>query len=943
MARSKRKRWVGALAGVLCLALGLPAGGEESITSPEFRRHFDRFSPEVAERLGVKNLKAASNDFAPYSSGTLLIDSGLDRGYQLFVYEDETQGMTSAIVEIDLSTLKPTGLLKIPDRGLALPGPGSVGFEFLSALDTKAHKLYLVSSRGGGLGGAANRPEILAVNLRTLEYTMNELPLPLESGAGLAAVFGMSYDTISDNLILLVPPLEGSPAFTANPVAIVGWPSSAFDGGLLPVGPEMLGPRLLRNCRRDPVNSVGLNTDKGSPIMITRQPDPEANLEMKTWVLIPCLTTPVSFSSSLIRLNHSTLFDRNATDERVIPAPPGITNWAMDQRRGRFLLVNESEGADGWVYEASSNAYIGVIQLAGTPAGKSTGFGVDEGSGRLYAFNGANGMMIAEMGQDPLPQADTFRLRPAASGWQIPIDARRNRIFLLALARPDRYEVYEVPPPTNLETKNDPDELTKQVNEEPGKTSAEYGGSATAYGVRSLLAGGVAGAVPSFGNDNLGRLVKEMNSRCGLKDREVVLASIPQTELQNSAREAKAAGVQLDNASIQDLGRPSRCDVYNEVGLGFFMLGVEEVVNSLQFGSGFEQMDQLLPEPYPSQPEKSWADFFDEELSDDTHWEYEPATCSKPAAVAGNNSERLAGPTSVSCQTPDRVSAVSEARGKREMLGDLLIEVGRTYTETSVTLDPRLGLVSKATAVVEGIKIGPITIGYVKNEARSFAKGRKGTAGTDEYRPIFAGVRGPNITGCEVRCDADAIIPALNSALSGRVEFRTLKPEPSLKAGSRGGYQAGVIKSEKQRSSDNALVGDKSSEVPAIEVIIYNDNPRLGRVRQVIQLAGVHVDSQYGIQVFDEGTPCPECTGGFELFDEFTDDFGTDEVLAETPEEPTILEKLIEKVRKVIGGVAEGIQLLLASPGEAALAATVWVLLLGPYFVWRRRRLLSNL
>lgn len=926
---------------LLMLAAIRPVLGQEPITVPVLRGYLDRFPPEVAKRIGVADLKKATSDSSVNAAGTLLFDAALDRGYQMWAYTDSDQpsGMSLALAEVDLGDYKIGRIIKIPDRGISQPGPGSVGTQYLATIDTKNHKLYFQTERGGGFLAAAVRPEIVVVDLKSFTYTMNEMPPLIENGLGAATVFGMEYDEISDTLIMVLPAFEGSPFLTGNPVALVGWRAEAFDGGVLT---GLLGPRVLRNCRRDPINAPGLNTDLSTPIMITQQPDVEANLAMKTWVFMPCMTTPVSFSSAIVRLNQPTLFDPNASDERLIPAPPGITNWAIDAKRGRMLLVNESEGSDGWVYEAATNSYIGVIQIATSPSGRSTGFGVDEGSGRLYAFNQSNGLMIAEMGQDPIPQADPYRLNPAGSSSYIPIDAIRNRVFLLPITtgRSHRYEIYEVPPPGNLETSNDPDSLTKQVREEPGKTAAQYGGSATAYGVRSLLAGGVSGAIPSFGNDSLGRVVREVNTRCGLRDREVVLASISQTELQNSAREAKAAGVQLDNASIQDLERPSRCDVYNEVGLGFALLGVEEALESLQFSSLYGRLDENLPKPYPDDPNKGYAYFTDDHIGRRTKWEYTPATCGNPTAKAGSNADRLAGPTKVTCTDPAALTASSEGRAREDQIGSLLVSVGKTYTNTKVWLDPKKGLVSEATAVVENFKIDQVTIGYIQNKGVSFAKGRSGTAGADTYQPIVAGIRGPGITGCVSRCDLDTALPMLNTALAGRAEFRVLKPDPALLKGSPGGYQAGVIKSEKQRSSDNALVGDKSSEVPALEVIIYNDNPRLGRIRQVIQLAGVHVDSQYGIQVFDEGSACLECMGQFDSFGEDFEIPGEIIAFAGDVPEPKI-KGIFELARRVIGGIAEGIQVLLANPREAAVVATVWALLLGPYIAWRRRRLLG--
>ena len=48
-------------------------------------------------------------------------------------------------------------------------------------------------------------------------------------------------------------------------------------------------------------------------------------------------------------------------------------------------------------------------------------------------------------------------------------------------------------------------------------------------------------------------------------------------------------------------------------------------------------------------------------------------------------------------------------------------------------------------------------------------------------------------------------------------------------------------------------------EIPAFEMVVYNDNPRVGRARQVYQFAGVRADSHYGIQLAGVGEACPTC------------------------------------------------------------------------------------
>src|SRR5581483_12101095 len=146
---------------------------------------------------------------------------------------------------------------------------------------------------------------------------------------------------------------------------------------------------------------------------------------------------------------------------------------------------------------------------------------------------------------------------------------KRNRVLSLpgssvgsGSAKP-AYDIISVPPPLPVPPAQDPDTRTAQVAEGAGRTVAQYGGNATAYGYRTLLSRGVAGATPSNGNGDAGDLLQGVNSACGFTDRELVFAHVSKTELSDTARFARAASVDPDAATIVDSKTPSRCDIYN--------------------------------------------------------------------------------------------------------------------------------------------------------------------------------------------------------------------------------------------------------------------------------------------------------------------------------------------------------------------------------------------
>ncbi|HEV7887400.1 MAG TPA: hypothetical protein VGO92_07570, partial [Acidimicrobiales bacterium] len=481
--------------------------------------------------------------------------------------------------------------------------------------------------------------------------------------------------------------------------------------------------------------------------------------------------------------------------------------------------------------------------------------------------------------------------------------------------------------------KEDPDSRTAQVDEAVGRTVPQYGGNASAYGLRVLFARGLSGAVPSNGNKDLGELYKSANSYCGYTDRELVLARVSKTEFSNTSRFAKAAAVEPDNATTVDLETPSRCDIYNSYK------GDAPVSMVTPFLSTTGALGDADKKGVPA------SSSINTTAGPHTKWDYKPADCSTPNGKdqAGPNTKPLVGPTSVACTKDDEITAQAESRVKPADALD--ITVTRATTSTKVSKDKAKGLVSTATARLEGVRIGDVSIGYIVNSATSFAKGRKGTAGTVFDKPQIGFVDGPGIPTCTDQCDLDAVLKALNSALAGRAEFRRVSPSDRLAQGSPGGYEAGILKSEKQQASDNSLSGDKSVEIPALEMVVYNDNANIGRARQVYQFAGVRADSHYGVQL--AGAECSTCGDAIGA----SIDVGTGVVGAAPPllndGQPLLgrvmmpSENVLRRfVRQAAAGADYSLRIIFSNPRDAMVMATVWVLLWGPFVASRRRRAL---
>ena len=242
-------------------------------------------------------------------------------------------------------------------------------------------------------------------------------------------------------------------------------------------------------------------------------------------------------------------------------------------------------------------------------------------------------------------------------------------------------------------------------------------------------------------------------------------------------------------------------------------------------------------------------------------WNPASASCSHPGTEpTSSTGDPPLGRASVSCpEDPEEFEQVLTADAFGEVGGPQLS--GGGYSKITMYRDPERGLISRVESVARGITLGipgsvtlSASISEIRSVAESWSNGRPGKDGVSRSsRTVtISGFVGPGGTRCD-QCDPQAVIDALNTAFVGRAYFRQGLHDERLYDGSEGGAQTAVQKSDAQRESDNTLTGDARSEVPALEMIIYNDTPPWGRGRQIYQFAGVKTASTYNIScVFDE-------------------------------------------------------------------------------------------
>jgi hypothetical protein len=190
--------------------------------------------------------------------------------------------------------------------------------------------------------------------------------------------------------------------------------------------------------------------------------------------------------------------------------------------------------------------------------------------------------------------------------------------------------------------------------------------------------------------------------------------------------------------------------------------------------------------------------------------------------------------------------------------------VSVAHASSSVTTSrTSAGTVTTVVSRASGIRIaGTFFIGEVYAEAVTAAHGRTGTTAVT-FRRLISDVRGPGID-CVATCDPQTVADAFNRAFSTQGRMRA--PDP-YELASRHGYQALLIKDPLLRASDMAILNDDSDTFDGLDLIVNNDGFNASttgpnaRSRIVVELAGVHAESRYGIFPVSAGGGGMQFTG----------------------------------------------------------------------------------
>jgi hypothetical protein len=568
---------------------------------------------------------------------------------------------------------------------------------------------------------------------------------------------------------------------------------------------------------------------------------------------------------------------------RRTPALAGTVVPFVDPGTGTVLLLS-NDAANGnatWVFDPIAERFVGVVTggNANQPVDK-TAAGFDPLRGRTYLFT-SSGMLMAQIRQRPLPTGTIYDVvaRDSDRAWvpQIAVAPKLHRLFV-PLARNAQgkgrggWVVLEDdvpdPPPARPDR---PDENTTQIAENPATTQVETRGAAVASGAHLLAVGGVTrglnqsdplcdpplpDAVAYSERNNFdGRCIWEILIASG--NRELFFADTSVEAGTATGAVADASGLTFSETdhTDQDFKRAGEC----------YRSSAKDVIRGLVKSLGGSDDDAAalagVYERYEAactSLQESFQELGGPDLSagtrgpDDEGFPVERSECAAfdEADDDGRPPDTILAQfsSSVMCD-PRAVKATADAAAAGLTLPDLadpIVSVAR-MTSSVRSVRTERGQETIVEAIAEGVRIGPLRIGEVRTIATTRAKGRSKTASaTIDRRWCRVTIDGePPTEDCidPTSPENRATIDQVNQAL-GRARISV--PDAAVDA-SAGGYQAVVTKSPDVRAADEAVNDDDSHTVSALQLVIYNDGPE-GRNRIVLQLAGVHAESRYGIQ-----------------------------------------------------------------------------------------------
>lgn len=610
--------------------------------------------------------------------------------------------------------------------------------------------------------------------------------------------------------------------------------------------------------------------------------------------------------------------------EDAFPGPAAFDFVLADQVAERIIFVVERDSDESlFFFETARNAYLGAVGISKRASG-GVAYAVSPETGRIYTITQDLGILLIDTRRTPPPQGLSFPQFASDGGGDLVVDHAGpdgSRLFVRPGVERD-YTIYADGIPISVDPDiSELDRFTAGVVEKHGVTTANFEAATHAYGARVLIVGGTDGVFPGATRE----YARRIGSPCLQFDRELASGLIVGLSLSTGQAVGGAVAAEADPGTKTDLAEPvSRCWPHPD-----------------PFGTGLGLLGDQWPRPGRT---------FDESGTLDgtlgREWPFQKVECSGGEDDTTQSDSLPGFEAEVHCDEGNQIAeGFAQARGG-ETAGDAfgtegspLVTVAESASGSTLKRKEEGGVVVVTEAWSRGIAIAGVgTIDLVETKAISEAAGRAGTAeGHFESRICGARIGSFTQDGCAQR---DRVIEEINRVLGARGRASLPQPDPRLLQGSPGGYLASVQKDRFEELSSRALNNDFSTQVPGLQIVLFNDHPTLGRARQVFQFAGVDASTTYGVFLLTQALPPLAPPPNLPL--EPTVDLNAAPVDVKPvgsgpPDQKTLIETVIEKVEA-------GLVLAVRSPTEAALTTVVLITLAAPlYMSLRRRRLVGAL
>jgi hypothetical protein len=874
----------------------------------------------------------------------LLVDSTLHRGYVF----DESGGYRIRVYDL---------VERRHVFDVQLPTGTTNGTRSLGMVDPVHHRVFWTLGPASIPSIECRDSPIGVLDEITLKWSVMYIPCLTDPVPGGLLVNGMSYDAVPNKLYFIGVPAStfpvyrlASPPYQPTIVAQLDGTTLALDwsvgltqecpwnemGSAATIGRS--GHLIITYCLRG-----GLNQNAGGGRGLA-------------------VSFPVDDDDQLIKPVQARV-DTTYTDNGVLREVDPVT--------GRLLLISRvlPFGPAVWVYDTRKGWFNGVVPTGNAQAEEEDlDYGFDPVSGRVY-LHSKRGYVVVDARHTPLPggisySADAQRCTPCLTT-TLSVDTGLRRLFRYDKDHSGWVVVDDLTPDVPTPPAPDPDRGTAHIPEQPGVTDRTYAASASAFGAHILSAGGIPTPIQgSMRRADCVRRVVIPGSGCVLPglvspgDREYFVAQTSVGLGSTAGGAAFATGARAsprDYATDSDARAIGRCyaDRLEQLlgGTGSMATGVCQLVEPLANQAAQGPLTGLTLGSLRSgtTPHADGKDDVPIPSSQCTDFGDTPVT-NQPPETGSSTWSRV---------TCDAEQAVFTAESRTATVAFPTIEsspvvsVARTTSSMSTALDPQKGLLTTATATAEGVSIGgQVSIARLTTTATVSANGQSGHEPT--FTRTISGVSAPGYS-CTTAdsCRLDQVVDAINKAFSGTLVVSI--PEPHLLA-TQFGATALMSKDPERAASDAAINDDDTVTVDALDFLFINDysygngvdGQRVaGRSRFLVGLAGVQVESHYGVFLLPtsdaDATTSPTATGS--LQDQPTL-LGTDPVgpYAVVPVPENGLERALSADPRGsrLPNVAQAVRLIVNKPRQAGLLALMLALLVSPVYLAIRRRAVAS-